>query len=405
MAKKKLIIGATLITLLITAIQVEASDSKGRNIGNSLISAANYFDGLPIDNIRASRIAQRAGDKLMGVKQCTNGRNIGIRGCIDLSVEKTNGRRFDYRISDQACSSTDPRKSVKRINAKARCYDKYTVLFRVKRNISMVLKNHGVSLYSNSVLQVPGLTPLQVPSTTIKNKWLTVGSMERSTTISNLSGISATMNWLIEMSDGLGNVLGSETGSEAIVPSRNKVTGRRLTTIPPNKYDRCMSGAQTIESGLAIIASKATALCITSSFGLKNFDISNFSSHEESGPYSGHTLGSVCNMLVGDDQQKGSFVGNAYQNDCMNAEAPGNPVDPDDPPDPPDGKQPLAPICPPEGSNIPQQMENILTQDDSGVFYTCNPMVLETCEIDEEMNTCSCQKVVVGGGDPNCTEL
>jgi len=409
MTGKPLIITTSLITLLAAAMQVEARDG---NTGEGLIPAENYFDGAPLNNKRARRIAQRAGDRFLAVKQCMDGRNKGIRGCIDLSVEKNNGRRFDYRVSDRTCSADSlsgqrPNSStntsagkqgvgIRGTNAKARCYDKYTVLFRAKRKVNLTLRKHGVSLYSNASLQVPALAG--------ENRWLTIGNMERSTTINKLPGIQATMDWRLEVSDGPGTVLDFATGSETITSLRSKAdtahSRKPLPAIPPGKKNQCKLGARTVESGFNTIADKAIQLCTTTSFGLENFDIRYFSSRDENRPYSGLASGSVCKMLVGDNQQKGSVVAGAYLAYCMDDGPP--PVDPpDEPPEVPPVKEPMEPACPPGGSNIPE-VTILFDIDIEGVSYTCDVMTRETCGTDEETNTCSCETVQVG--QPICTE-
>ncbi len=406
MTGKPLIITTSLITLLAAAMQVEARDG---NTGEGLIPAENYFDGAPLNNKRARRIAQRAGDRFLAVKQCTDGRDRKIRGCIDLSVKKDNGRRFDYRITDQVCTPDNPVDQrpgsgtnsntekqgggIKPIREKAHCYDKYTLLFRARRNVTTEVRKNGASLYSTSSLQVPALAG--------KERWVTVGNMERSVTFRNLTGIPTRMNWRLEVSDASGTALDSDNGSENISLSGSKAdmvrSEKQIRMIPPGKKDKCRNGADKIVSGLDAIAHKAASLCTASSFGLENFEIGYFSSRRGDKRYTGRSLASVCHMLATGYQQEGS-LSDEYFRYCIYEKPSPNP--PDEPPEPPPVREPMKPICPPKSSNVPEKS----TQYEGGRL--CEVITQEECSIDEEMNTCSCESVQIEesvceeGGNP-----
>ena len=404
MDKTSLIIGTTVITLAATA-QAQAQNSREGNIGEGLISSSNYFDGARINDKRATRIARRAGDRFLAVEQCMDDRNRGIRGCIDLSVKKNNGRRFDYRITDQECrpdtpagqrpnsgadSNTEKQAgSINKTRAKARCYGKYTLLFRARRNVTREIKKKGVSLYSKSSLQVPALAG--------REGWVTVGHMQRSITISNLLGIPTEMNWRLEVSDGSGTVLESDNGSENLLSPGSKAdmarSGKRVTVIPPGKKDKCERAANMIESGLDAVARKAFLLCTASSFGLEGFKIGYFSSYQDNGRYTGRSLASVCNMLAEGYQQEKS-LSDDYLKYCMHEDP--QPTPPDETPGIPPVKEPMKPICSSGGSNIPEK---------STVYIggrPCEVMTQEMCSIDEETNTCGCETVQVE--EPACED-
>jgi len=388
----------------------QAGKSNGDAVTNA--QAVVLFDGTAMTTRRARRMARASGDTFLAFTSCAGSVPGALNGCIDLSVESRSGKRFDYRISDVKCEdrtfqnrkgatsslATSTSGVGKALNADARCYAGYSVSFRIRHDATTDERNNGMSIYGSSTIQVPAIVG--------DKKWINTGGLNSSATWSRMDSL-AKVDWRVEATNGAGEVLSAENGSDALVSGKQNTplrTSRRFATGDVSDAEKCDIRAETIKSGFDLaVRDPIYGLCVGTSLGVGTIDFGYTPSAEEGGFYVNASSTSMCGMLGDYYDGFGELAAQGYFDHCIN-EIPDDPTPPDEPPVipdvPPGGDDPAEAICP-EVSNVPSV--TTFTSQENGVTYYCEVMTQQVCEVDEEMNSCVCENEAIG--TPTCVGI